>query len=99
MRISNQLKEDIILNAPTEITTFAYNVSTELTATLNDDNSISFFDGTDTPFSISAPYLEDAEGNSTENIRVDLRETPEGCIIAYTLDLEWLKFGQYRLPC
>ena len=90
--ISQKLKENIIINSPTDLTTFAYDLTAaNQTATLNPDGSVSFqtLQNEDT-FTISPPVMYDSGEKVSENIRVDLRQTQNGYIISYTPDPDWL---------
>ncbi|MCM1284716.1 MAG: hypothetical protein NC213_08675 [Acetobacter sp.] len=86
------LKENIILNkVPDENYNIQYELSVgNLKAVLNDDNSISLFDGDNEVFTIEAPYMIDANDVISENVTVVLEKAENGYVLTYTPNYSWL---------
>lgn len=89
----NSLKENIILSdVPDEDYAIQYELDTaDMSAVLNDDNSISVVDeNSNEVFIIAAPYMVDANDNVSENINVSFEESENGYILTYSPDYTWL---------
>ncbi len=93
---SNELKEEIILNKmPERETGYSYEINTHgLAATLYDDGSLTFSDRItgEVFFTIYAPFMEDANGDYSDDISVTLSPTASKnkYILTYTPSYEWL---------
>lgn len=97
----NSLKENIFLNdVPVEGYTIQYEVDTaDMTAVLNNDNSISVVDDNGNEvFIIAAPYMVDANNNVSESINVSFEECENGYILTYSPDYTWLKDENTTYP-
>lgn len=89
----NALKENIIINnVPDENYTIQYELNTgNLTALLNDDNSISLVDSENNKvFIIESPYMIDSDGDISDDITVTLEKSENGYVLTYTPDYSWL---------
>lgn len=89
----NSLKENIILSdVPDEDYAIQYELDTaDMSAVLNDDNSISVVDeNSNEVFIIAAPYMVDTNDNVSENINVSFEESENGYILTYSPDYTWL---------
>lgn len=89
----NSLKENIILSdVPDEDYAIQYELDTaDMSAVLNDDNSISVVDdNSNEVFIIAAPYMVDANDNVSESINVSFAESENGYILTYAPDYTWL---------
>lgn len=89
----NSLKENIILSdVPDEDYAIQYELDTaDMSAVLNDDNSISVVDdNSNEVFIIAAPYMVDANDNVSESINVSFEESENGYILTYSPDYTWL---------
>ncbi|CCY67098.1 putative cell wall associated protein/ RHS repeat family [Clostridium sp. CAG:678] len=89
----NSLKENIILSdVPDEDYAIQYELDTaDMSAVLNDDNSISVVDdNSNKVFIIAAPYMVDANDNVSESINVSFEESENGYILTYSPDYTWL---------
>lgn len=101
---SQSLKEDIVLNKPTQISTFSFNINTNgLSAKLNEDNTVSLFDLKDpnkTIFLITAPFMYDSSKEKVEStdIKVNLFESKDGYKYIITPDSEWLNAKERVYP-
>lgn len=89
---SEYVKENIVLDSASDITTYEVTVSTDLTARLLSDRSVEFCsaDGT-AVFTIAPPVMNDSAGETSYDIAVTLEQNGAGsCTIAYTPSIEWL---------
>ena len=90
---SGFLKENIILKEKDVITEFYINYKTpNLTAKLYDEKTIALCDSDDNAiFVINAPFMQDAEGHSSDGITLSIAEIKNGQFtLKMTLDEEWL---------
>ncbi|MBE6697647.1 MAG: hypothetical protein E7581_03900 [Ruminococcaceae bacterium] len=89
----NKIEEDIMITAPTDMTSFSMQVACgSLTPTLNDDNSVDFLDNDgDMVYHVSIPYLVDSACAVSYAVDVTLTVQGESCIITYTPDAAWMQ--------
>ena len=90
---SGFLKENIILKDKDVITEFFVNYKNpNLTAKLYDEKTIVLCDSDDNAvFVINAPYMQDAEGHSSDGITLSIAEIKNGQFtLKMTLDEDWL---------
>lgn len=81
---SDKLKESIILNSAVTEKNFSFSINANgLIAELANDGSVFFKDGEKTVFTIASPYMWDANGEYSRDIRVSLDKTKGG--YTYTL--------------
>lgn len=88
----NKIEEDILITAPTEMTSFSMQIECAgLTPVLNDDNSVDFLDNDgNMVYHISVPYLADAAFAVSYEVGVTLTEQNGTCTVTYTPDAEWM---------
>ena len=91
--IGEQLKESIIINKITKKASFCFNIECDgLIPELNDDGSISFKDkNNNNVFYVQAPYMFDANGESSTDIDVTLNKTHNGYEYTIIPNKKWLK--------
>ena len=89
---SDALKESIILNSkPTAAKEYSYTVSSSGSMTLNSDGSVNVYDNSGVKFIISAPYMFDAENNTSYDVSVSLTENSDSTYtLKYVPNGEWL---------
>ena len=89
---SDALKESIILNSkPTAANEYSYTVSSSGSMTLNSDGSVNVYDNSEVKFIISAPYMFDAENNTSYDVSVSLTENSDSTYtLKYVPNSEWL---------
>ena len=89
---SDALKESIILNSkPTAAKEYSYTVSSSGSMTLNSDGSVNVYDNSEVKFIISAPYMFDAENNTSYDVSVSLMENSDSTYtLKYVPNSEWL---------
>lgn len=99
-----KIKEDIILNKPSSVESFVFNISAPgLEVKINDDKSISFVNP-DKPyemvFSIPAPYMTDSseEQATSYDVIMALSETKSGHELTIIPDLKWINAPERVLP-
>ena len=97
--LSNTIKESIIIkdkdSIPNEL---SFEVDTNLLLTLNDDGSISATKKGELVFTITAPYMFDANNIKNENVFYDLIKKDDKYKIDLKLDLEWLNNSVTSYP-
>ena len=96
----NKIEEDILITAPTDITSFSMQVDCgALTPVLNDDNSVNFLDNQgQMVYHVSTPYLADAALAVSYDVAVTLTEQDGTCTITYTPDAEWMNAPEREYP-
>ncbi len=89
---SDALKESIILNSkPTAAKEYSYTVSSSGSMTLNSDGNVNVYDNSEVKFIISAPYMFDAENNTSYDVSVSLTENSDSTYtLKYVPNSEWL---------
>ena len=95
----NKLKETIVLHKKTK-NAFVFDIQTSADkASLNSDNSISFYDldGVEI-YTIDAPYMTDADGEYSNHIETELLRCESGFQLTYTPDYEWLSAKERVYP-
>lgn len=87
-----QIKEDIILRAPTPRGVFRYRLETgDLQARMVENTVCLFADGDSLPtFTLLTPQMHDAAGAVSHDLHLVLEETAEGCFLTLTADESWL---------
>lgn len=96
----NKIEEDILITAPTDITSFSMQVNCgTLTPVLNADNSVDFLDNSgNMVYHVSTPYLVDAAFAVSYDVEVTLTEQNGICTITYTPDAEWMNAPEREYP-
>ena len=97
---SNYVKEDIILNQPTNITTFTMDLSVNnLIPRLHNDNSIGFYNSNGKEiFFMPAPFMIDTADAYSEDIQVELVKAGNGYVLKLTPNKEWLNADIRKYP-
>jgi len=98
---SSNLKEEFHIKSKTDITSFVYNVTTDLKATKTDHDLVIFRDEFDEDIMIfQNPYMYDSaeESGITFNTVVEIEETETGYKLTYLLDEEWLNSEERVYP-
>ncbi len=90
--ISNSIKEDIILNSKTEISNFSFNLNTKNLKPTLKDNRVILVDNESNKeiFTLDAPFMIDAKGEKSSNIKIELKEKGKGYVLSLNLDEDWL---------
>ncbi|MBR3750430.1 MAG: RICIN domain-containing protein [Clostridia bacterium] len=87
----NKLEEDIIIKEPGSVDSFRMVMdAADMTAVVNKDNSISFFDGDTKVFNISPPYMCDAADNVLNDFTVEITQQDGKLWIDYIPAYGWL---------
>ena len=101
----NEVKESIVLQkAPNKKATYSYEITADgLTAVLNKDNSIDFYEGAKTEkatpvFSMPAPHMFDSNGEYSYDIATTLENKKGKYILTYKPSYEWLKNKNRAYP-
>ena len=98
---SNGVKESIILDKlPSDKSYTFHMVAPDMSATLEDDNSVSFYakDKNEPEFIIKTPYMFDDNNCVSENIGVSLKQTSTGWDYTITPDRAWLSNAARKYP-
>ncbi len=95
----DRLKETIVLNEFMDHSyTFELLTSAEAVRK-NNDGSVSFFDAEGKEvYLIEAPYMQDAKGEYTNHVAVELSGTDGGYLLTYTPDYDWLADSERQYP-
>lgn len=98
----SEVKESIILNNKTDNPVFSFNVKVkDLTAKLNEDKTISFYDSNNIKkeiFRMKSPYMFDAAGNESSNIDIAFERTTDGYALTIKPSIEWLNSNDTVYP-
>ena len=97
--VGDTLKETIVLNKKTK-QDFVFSVETSAnTAVLNEDGSIRFYsmDGREL-YVIAAPFMQDAIGEYSDAVEVELTTTTGGYTLTYRPNEEWLYEKDRQYP-
>ena len=101
----NEVKESIVLQkSPNKKATYSYEITADgLTAVLNKDNSIDFYEGAKTEkatpvFSMPAPHMFDSNGEYSYDIATTLENKKGKYILTYKPSYEWLKNKNRAYP-
>ena len=92
-----KVKEDITIYSAKDgnVLYYTYNCG-NLTAVLNDDNSIEFIDSTgETVYTVSRPYMYDSAGNGSYGFDMTLRQLGNACAVVVVPDKTWLDTAVY----
>ncbi|MBQ3088563.1 MAG: Ig-like domain-containing protein [Clostridia bacterium] len=100
-----EVKESIVLTkAPDKKTKYSYEITADgLTAVLNKDNSIDFFEsskvkGAEPVFSMPAPHMFDANDEYSYDIKTTLKNKGGKYVLTYKPSYEWLKSKERSYP-
>lgn len=98
--IGSSLKENIIINKPLSSYTFVYEIKcADLHLSLNEDGSISAVDNMgNVVFTIPAPYMFDASGANSHDVRYILEASDGGYLLTVVPDVAWLGSSDRLFP-
>lgn len=98
--VPGKIKEDVILNQPTEFRGYTMHINAgELTAVKLGDNSVEFQNEDEKAiFTVAAPYMYDSAGAESYDIDVEVKQEAAGCTITFTPDAEWLNAEERVYP-
>ncbi|KOA20845.1 tRNA nuclease WapA precursor [Clostridium homopropionicum DSM 5847] len=92
--ISKKVKESIVLNEKVDNPNFQFTLKTKnLTAKLNEDKSISFYDDVDNSkliYTMEAPFMYDTKGEISKYIEILLEQKDDNYILSLLPNKEWL---------
>lgn len=87
----SKVKESIIINDKnSQIDKLVFNITTDLTLKLNDDNSISAMFNNETLFNIDAPYMIDSNNQVNKNVYYNLIQDENEYQLQMVLDYNFL---------
>lgn len=95
-----KVKENITIYSPKDanVIYYTYNCGM-LSATLNEDNTISFFnEHGEEVYTVHAPYMYDKNGAGSGSFNVSLTQQDEVCYVKVTPDKEWLNSKERSYP-
>ena len=101
---ATKVREDIVLNNPSTVTEFQFDILCKnLTAKLEDDNSVSFIDPEkpgEVVFTMEAPFMYDSSESAdiSYDIEVFFAETESGYSLVYRPDSTWLDSPERVYP-
>lgn len=97
-----EVKENIIIKNKVDNPQYTFNISvSNLTAKLQDDKSIIFFDSVDSKneiFKIKTPFMYDAQNNESADIEVSLVQNSNGYTLTLTPSNEWINSSERVFP-
>ena len=94
------VKENIVLNSPNAKNEYviSYNIG-ELTPKLKDDNTIDLYNGKNVVYTISAPYMVDANEKYSENISLEILNHKDDTMqVKLTADKDFLLSSDIKYP-
>ena len=96
------IKETIIINKKIDNAYFEFNINAKnLTAKLQADKSIIFYDAKDSSkevFAMDAPYMIDAKHQQSTDIEVGFTQTKTGYILSLKPNKQWLDSSERSYP-
>ncbi len=101
--IGNAVKEDIILLDRQERNAFSFKIHTYGLKYKTEHNSLFLYEEgkdpeTESAFVLEAPEMEDAEGDVSFGVKLEAKETEDGCIVTVTADKAWLDASDRTYP-
>ena len=94
------VKENIVLNSPNAKNEYviSYNIG-KLTPKLKDDNTIDLYNGKNVVYTISAPYMVDANEKYSENISLEILNHKDDTMqVKLTADKDFLLSSDIKYP-
>ena len=94
------VKENIVLNSPNAKNEYviSYNIG-KLIPKLNDDNTIDLYNGKNVVYTISAPYMVDANEKYSENISLEILNHKDDTMqVKLTADKDFLLSSDIKYP-
>lgn len=85
------IKENIILTEPGESYEYSFKFDTELAVVPGEDGSVSFCDGVEVIFWIPAPYMYDADGNTSDKVSYSVEVENGNKVLTVKADSEWIE--------
>lgn len=97
---SNRIKENIVLNEKTDLTSYSMNVKCDgLTPALNENNEVEFIDEDgNVQYCIQTPYMYDDLYELSYDIKIAILEVENGYKITFYPDLNWLNSEERVYP-
>ena len=95
----NSIKEDIILNAPTDRKNFSYRIKADGLTAVTGEGVIALQDAeNNTVFVLDAPVMEDAAGEVNLGVVLTTEQKGKDFIVTVTPDQDWLKASERSYP-
>ncbi|MBS1401534.1 MAG: hypothetical protein HPZ79_00915 [Oscillospiraceae bacterium] len=96
----NNIKESILIQEKRDAYSYAFGLGlTNVTPVLQEDGSVHLNDGeSNTVFVIPAPWMQDANGITSDQAEYTLTETEDGWVLTVTADAEWLNAEGRAFP-
>lgn len=94
----SSIKENIILETANDGNVFEFILDTMLTPILNNDGTIDLIDGENVIFSMPAPYMYDANGETSTDVEYSLNTENGKIILTVTADEEWITNEERVFP-
>lgn len=97
---SYNIKEQIVVREKQSSYTYHFLLEMDgLTATMNEDGSVSLKDNTGIEvYEIPAPYMEDSAYSTSQNVEYALTEVSAGTILTVNADAEWINSEERKFP-
>lgn len=97
---TDRIKESIIIKAPQIKYSFSFLLTLkDTTPKFQDDGSIACFDKDgNIIFSIPAPYMIDAAGNKSVDVKYTLEKTDDSWVLTVTADEAWMNEQERQFP-
>ena len=92
------IKENIILTEPGESYEYSFEFDTELAVVPGEDGSVSFCDGEEVIFWIPAPYMYDADGNTSDKVSYSVEVENGNKVLTVKADSEWIEAKGRAFP-
>ncbi|MCD2347840.1 DNRLRE domain-containing protein, partial [Clostridium guangxiense] len=94
------LRENIVINKATSANSFTFNLSVKNLTAVKKDNTIEFLDKKtqNEVFSIVPPVMYDANGESSEDIQIDVKENKKGYTLILTPNKTWMNSTDRKYP-
>lgn len=95
---ANKLKESIVINKKINVEEITFVIKTKLKLSLNEDNTISMFDGKKEIYRITKPYMIDANDEISENVLYKLKKLTDKYELSIVFDKKWLNSKNRKYP-
>ncbi|GLC29653.1 carbohydrate binding domain-containing protein [Clostridium omnivorum] len=97
-----KVKENIIINKQIDKPEFKFDLGTvDLEAKLENESTVLFYDKKDSKkvlFTMTAPYMIDANKKTSGSIKLNLVKDPAGYVLSVIPDKEWLNDKERKYP-
>ena len=96
----HNIKEQIVVNKPQAAYRYDFLLDLDgLTATLNEDGSVSFVDAEENlVYRIPVPFMEDEAGVLSDAVEFVLNETAQGLVLTVQADAAWINADEREFP-